>query len=264
MKNNYLKPLSNKLVWVLLLCIGEQELLAQTPFNRRLAIPDLYNRRNDTLFVDAESHNFGPTALNNVSTFAYNHLFSGSNSYLGPTLTWIKGDPQNTNIQNRFTAGPRSATTFHVQGAIGPAWALGGPRQSFESGSSYDVKIPTVQNYPSTLWYHPNPADFSTNQLQMGLSGLVIVRENGDPVAAISPSTYGHDDIPLVIQDVKFTNGQIDTTQGNTDDHVLIVNGGMQTFWNFWPQPNRFRLVNASTRNTYHFAFVSEIGRAHV
>lgn len=238
--------------------------LVWAQFDFPMEIPDLWNRRADTLYVDVETHDFGVPGLENVQTLAYNHDFSGSNDYLGPSLTWIVGDTQSTNITNRLPDTSGMTTTVHWHGANIPAWTDGGPHQFFGPGEDFTAKF-KVLDRPTTLWYHPHAEDVTYTQVQMGLAGLIYVREPGDPVEAISPHTYGHDDIPLIIQDIYFdttaTGLAIDTTQGppgSASRRRLVVNGDIQPYLQVPPQPIRFRILDGSTRNSYLLGFVAD------
>lgn len=233
---------------------------AQSRFSRRLAIPDLYNRRTDTLFVDVETHDFGPAGLDAVPTLAYNHEFSATNSYLGPCLTWYVGDTQSTAIFNRLPMESGMRTTVHWHGADIPAWTDGGPHQFFDPGQSFTAKF-EVLDKPTTLWYHPHAEDLTYTQVQAGLAGLIIVRERGDTVAAKLPDTYGFNDIPLVLQDIHFTDSAtVDTTRGpgGAPDRTMVVNGGIQPFLEVGAQPVSFRILDGSSRNAYAIAFVRD------
>ncbi|MEZ4848855.1 MAG: multicopper oxidase domain-containing protein [Bacteroidia bacterium] len=234
-------------------------------FTIRMPIPDLYDRRADTLSVDIETHDFGTPALSNVETFAYNHKYGTTNDYLGPTLTWIVGDTQSTHIVNNLPMGSGMTTTVHWHGANIPAWTDGGPHQFFGPGESFTPRF-KVLDAPTTLWYHPHAEDRTYTQVQMGLAGIIIVRENGDPVEAIAPHTYGWDDIPLIIQDIYFDSAtaSIDTgkvgqaTGNNATPRQLLVNGTIQPFLDVPPQPVRFRILDGSTRMSYMLGFVTD------
>lgn len=263
MRHTYLKNVYPPKFWYacsLILAMGLTSGFSQSRFSTRMAIPDLYDRAADTLFVDVETHNFGVAGLTNVETFAYNHEFSGSNSYLGPTLTWRVGRTQSVHITNRLPDSAGMRTTVHWHGANIPAYTDGGPHQFFDPGESFDVEFPIIEP-PTTLWYHPHAEDITYTQVQMGLAGLIIIRENGDPVEAIAPHTYGHDDIPLVLQDIHFnTSTTIDTTKGpgGAPDRTMVTNGVVQPYLELPPQPVRFRILDGSTRNSYMVGFVTD------
>ena len=259
MRHTYLKNMHSPKFWYvcsLVLLLGLVPEMAKAQFDFQMEIPDLYNRRNDTLTVDVETHDFGAPGFNNIETMAYNHKFGRLNDFLGPTLTWIVGDTQTTHIKNQLPMNSGMRTTVHWHGANIPAYTDGGPHQFFDPGQSFDVKFKVI-DAPTTLWYHPHAEDITYTQVQMGLAGLIIVREPGDPVAAIAPSTYGHDDIPLIIQDMAITDSAtIDTVKAR--GRFMMVNGDIQPYTEVRPQPVRFRMLNGSTRNSYMIGFVTD------
>lgn len=235
---------------------------SQAQFTTSMAIPDLYDRRADTLYVDVETHDFGAPGLNNVETMAYNHEFSGQNSYLGPTLTWYVGENQSTHITNRLPDSAGMRTTVHWHGANIPAYTDGGPHQYFDPGESFTAAFPVIDK-PTTLWYHPHAEDITYTQVQMGLAGIIIVQERGDTIDAVAPHTYGHDDFPLIIQDIRFIDStqSIDSTQGppgSDKERMIVVNGVIDPYLDVFAQPTSFRILDGSTRNAYMLSFVTD------
>jgi bilirubin oxidase len=234
-------------------------LQAQAPFTIAMEVPPIVNTRNDTLTVDQEFHDFG-SIYNRVATLAYNYGQGQSNSYLGPTLTWFVGDTQTTTIYNKLPNSTNFRTTVHWHGANIPAWTDGGPHQYFDPSDSFQVKFKVIDE-PTTLWYHPHAEDRTYTQVQAGLAGIIIVRKAGDPVEAIAPSTYGHDDFPIILQDIHFpTDSTLDTTKGpgGNPDRLMVTNGTIQPYLDILPQPTRFRFLNGSSRNSYSLSIVSD------
>ncbi len=264
MRNNYLPFMHpQKLLYAcaLLLLVFAPE-VSQAQFTVRMEIPDLYDRRGDSLTVDIETHDFGVPGLNNVETMAYNHKFGRRNDYLGPSLTWYVGDNQSTHIKNQLPMNSGMRTTVHWHGADIPAYMDGGPHQYFDPGGSFTAEFPVLDK-PTTLWYHPHAEDVTYTQVQMGLAGIIIVRERGDTIAAQIPNTYGWDDFPLIIQDIRFIDSTqtIDTTQGppgSDKERMIVVNGTVNPYMDVNPQPTSFRILDGSTRNAYMLSFVTD------
>lgn len=246
--------------FAMVILMGAGDVLGQLPFSRSLEVPHIYNRRNDTLFVDVETHDFGYPGLDSVQTLAYNHSLSSSNSYLGPTLTWEVGATQTTYMLNRLPPQSGMRTTVHWHGANIPAYTDGGPHQWFDPGQPFEPSF-TVLDAPATLWYHPHAEDLTYTQVQGGLAGIIIIKDPLDPVEPIIPHTYDHDDIPLIIQDIHFTSGgEVDTTRGpaGAPDRWMVTNGLIQPYRDISPQPIQFRILNGSTRNGYSLSFVTD------
>lgn len=234
-------------------------LMGQGAFSTRLEVPPLENNRHDTLTVDQEVHKFD-SVHHNVATLAYNYGQSLTNSYLGPTLTWMVGDTQTTTIINKLPNNTGFITTVHWHGANIPAWTDGGPHQFFAPGDTFIAKFKVIDE-PTTLWYHPHAEDRTYTQVQAGLAGIIIVRKAGDPVEMVAPSTYGHDDFPIILQDIHFpTDSTLDTTKGpgGAPDRLMVTNGHIQPYLEVFPQPTRFRILDGSSRNSYSLSIVSD------
>jgi bilirubin oxidase len=92
----------------------------------------------------------------------------------------------------------------------------------------------------------------------MGLDGLFIVHDAAEAALPL-PRQYGVDDIPLVVQDVRFDDdGQFDTGVkgyiGTLGDQVL-VNGSLGAHFDVATTVVRLRLVNGSPARVYDFGF---------
>jgi FtsP/CotA-like multicopper oxidase with cupredoxin domain len=115
-------------------------------------------------------------------------------SYLGPTMKWTNGDTVLLNITNSLDAD----TTVHFHGAHVPAKMDGGPQNAFAAGETWSPTF-TVKEDAKTLWYHPHALGTTAEQVTRGLAGMIIVEDDSDTSAAL-PSTYGTDDIPIILQ----------------------------------------------------------------
>jgi len=176
-------------------------------------------------------------------------------NYLGPTLSFTHNQPVSLSVNNQLS----EPTTLHWHGFHLPASEDGGPRQEVAAGASWTANFKVVQG-AGCYWYHSHLKDRAGTQVYHGLAGMILVRDN--PGSDDLPSTYGVDDIPLIIQDRRFNNeGQFvymnryeDMVVGMHGDQIL-VNGT----WNpvFAPSTRlvRFRLLNAANARSFHFAF---------
>ncbi|ABG98177.1 probable multicopper oxidase [Rhodococcus jostii RHA1] len=84
-----------------------------------------------------------------------------------------------------------------------PARCDGGPHQSIEPGARWEPSW-TVNQPAATLWYHPHPHGSTEKHVYRGLAGLFLVDDDTTDALAL-PRTYGLDDLPLIIQDRRFT-----------------------------------------------------------
>ncbi|MEM6271064.1 MAG: multicopper oxidase domain-containing protein [Bacteroidota bacterium] len=223
-------------------------------FTIDLVVPDLIDSSFYQITTDVETHDFGATGFDNVTTFAYNHDGDSTNDYLGPTMVWEVGRTQTTRIINRL--GTNNTTTVHWHGANIPAWTDGGPHQTIAPGDTF-VPVFDIIEKPASLWYHPHAEDATLTQVQMGLAGMIIIRDPQDAVEPILPTNYGVDDFPIIIQDLKVDNdGNLDTNRvgGGTN----IVNGTIRPVLNVPPQVIRLRILNGSTRASQSLMIVAD------
>lgn len=265
MRNNY--PVFSALVGLLCL-FGYGTLQAQT-FGNELPIPDTLDGSVIEIDVDATFHDFDPNQIdpevttvgtfykNNVPTFGYNPHGIEDNTYLGPTLIWHHGQPQTTNVYNNID----ERTTVHWHGAHIPARTDGGPHQPIDTGQVWSPSFDVMDDV-TTLWYHPHLEDSTFIQVEMGLSGIIIVEDASDTLRAQLPHTYGVDDVPVIVQDRQFvldsTNSSqpytIKTTQNGGP--TVIINGVVGPYVNAGPQMMRFRVLNGSSRQAYLLSVV--------
>lgn len=148
------------------------------------------------------------------------------------------------NIPNTLT----EPTTVHWHGMHLPAAMDGGPHQLIAAGESASP----------TLWCHPHLMRQTEHQTSMGLDGLFIVQYDAEAALAL-PRTYGVDDIPVVVSDVRFdARGQFDSSvQGciGTLGDELLVNGTHAPYLEVNTDLVRLRLLNASPSRVYDFGF---------
>lgn len=255
-----------RLSWAigLLLMLVTQQGMAQT-FVNPLPIPDTIDAAVINLSLDIETHNFNDFAVGQplndtlIKTFAFN--FGGdtdTNTYLGPTLIWRTGRHQTINVTNNL---PDTATV-HWHGAHVPAKMDGGPHSPIApNGGVWPVHFDVLDS-SCTLWYHPHAHDETFAQVEMGLSGIIIVEDATDAIRSSLPHRYGVDDFPIIIQERNFKPSidqtyalQIDTLQhganGGTRPTSWIINGVTNPYLEVPPQMVRFRVLDGSSRIAY-------------
>ncbi len=178
--------------------------------------------------------------------------FNGS--YLGPTLRAERGEKVRVRIEN----GLDEASSVHWHGMHLPARMDGGPHQSIAAG---DTRSPhwTVDQPAATLWYHPHPHGATEEHVRKGLAGLFLLDDERSDRLAL-PKKYGVDDLPVVVQDVRFDGAELDNGRnimqsvGFLGDRTM-VNGTLSPYQEVGDELIRLRLLNASTARTYAFGF---------
>ncbi|TDW31319.1 multicopper oxidase family protein [Cryobacterium psychrophilum] len=224
-------------------------------FSNPLLIPPLApstvaadGTRSFDLTAQADTTQFTPGV--DTETWGYDQGF------LGPTLVMDRGEHVQMNVTNTLA----EATTVHWHGMRLPARMDGGPHQLLAPDASWHPDW-TIDQPASTLWYHPHVSGQTEHQVEMGLAGMIILHDDAERALDL-PSTYGVDDIPVMVQDRRFDeNGQMVTDVrgfiGPLGDQML-VNGTVDPFLDVTTDVVRLRLLNASASRVYNFAFNDE------
>jgi blue copper oxidase len=175
--------------------------------------------------------------------------------YLGPTLRVRRGETVVADVTNSLP----EATTMHWHGLIIPGAADGGPHEVIEPGEQWRTEL-RIDQPAATLWYHPHDYPETAEQVIKGIAGLLIV-DDDEASALPLPSRWGVDDIPLILQDRRFTRESqffdrmniVAVTNGYVGD-VMLVNGAP------YPQARaargwlRLRILNGSNARSYRLA----------
>lgn len=183
-----------------------------------------------------------------ADTWGYNE------AYLGPTLRARRGD----RVRVEFTNDLAETTTLHWHGMLLPAEFDGGPHQTVEPGGAWRPEW-TIEQPAATLWYHPHVMGGTAEQVYRGLSGLFYIDDPAIGEAGV-PSTYGVDDIPVIIQDRNLTrDGGLDLAGLNATYGILgdtmVVNGRALAALDVTTEAVRLRIVNACNARILHLEF---------
>ena len=175
------------------------------------------------------------------------------------------------------------STTIHLHNGHTASESDGNPQDWIDSGEFWDHHY---GNFPSggddrekltTLWYHDHRLDFTAANVYAGLSGFYFLfdeRDTGDendpsPEAWRLPS--GQYDVPLMIHDVKFLNGnngpagQVDFNNFYTDGWLgdqVTINRRIRPFMRVERRKYRFRLINGGPSRFYQLALSRDAAAA--
>lgn len=172
-------------------------------------------------------------------------------SYLGPVVRVRQGGVQPT-VNNQLS-WPISS---HWHGLVIPGDHDGGPHQGIEAGQSWSVDT-EISQQPTTAFFHTHMHGTTGRDVYHGLAGILHVTDDQDNARGL-PTSYGVDDLTLVLQDRRFSQGgQLeyntamgDVMHGMTGDHVLI-NGQIDPVAVVPRSVVRLRLVNASNARIF-------------
>lgn len=176
-------------------------------------------------------------------------------SYLGPTLRVHRGDDVEVAVTNALG----QETTVHWHGLLIPGDRDGGPHQQIAPGRTWRPVLP-VRQPGATLFYHSHVHGGTAEQVYKGLAGVLLVSDDAERNLGL-PSTYGVDDLPLVLQDRQFSGGRMVlptgmmTTMHGARGQTLLVNGTVDAEARVPSGLVRLRLVNGSNARTYDLFF---------
>lgn len=178
-------------------------------------------------------------------------------SYLGPLIRLARGEVP-TVVENRLD----EPITTHWHGLMVPGEFDGGPHSLIRPGGRWEVVLP-IDQPPATIWYHSHVHGRTAPQVYSGLSGVLQVVDGEDDVRGL-PTSYGTDDLMLVIQDRRFdAAGRMvydpampDIMHGFSGDTIL-VNGQVGRTVSVPPGVVRLRLLNASNGRIYPLSMAS-------
>jgi blue copper oxidase len=175
--------------------------------------------------------------------------------YLGPAVRVRRGETVIAQVSN----GVPDDITMHWHGLVIPGAADGGPHQVIPPGKRWRAEL-SVDQPAATLWFHPHLYPSTAELVTKGLAGLMIV-DDDDSDRLPLPSRWGVDDIPLVIQDRRFTpDGQfferfnITAVTNGYVGNAALVNGA------HYPEARtargwlRLRILNGSNARSYALA----------
>jgi cuproxidase len=176
-------------------------------------------------------------------------------SYLGPAVRVRRGEKVVAQVTNSLAEN----TTMHWHGLIIPGANDGGPHQVIAPGKQWQTEL-AIDQPAATLWFHPHYYPSTAQEVIKGLAGLLIV-DDEESAGLPLPTRWGIDDIPIVIQDRRFTpDGQffdrmnyVGITFGYIGD-IALVNGAI------YPETRtargwlRLRILNGSNARSYYLA----------
>jgi FtsP/CotA-like multicopper oxidase with cupredoxin domain len=171
--------------------------------------------------------------------------------YLSPTLRATRGERVAVDVTN----ATGETTTVHWHGMHLPAVSDGGPHQPIAPGTTWSPSW-TVDQPAATLWFHPHLHGRTAEHVYRGASGMFII---DDPEAAGLglPSTYGVDDVPVIVQDRAFDDDNRFEARTPRFSNVgilgdeILVNGTHDPHLRVTTERVRLRVLNASNARIY-------------
>jgi blue copper oxidase len=173
---------------------------------------------------------------------------------LGPTIRVRRGESLEVTLKNSLV----KPSSLHWHGLrVGPEADVMPPK-GLAHGEQYTARF-TVDQPAASLWYHPHLHMDVGRQQYRGLSAFFIIDDlESDRLAAAGmPHDYGVDDVPLIIQDLRYDdNGRLIYVQDDFDQDGMLgdqtaINGTHRPVFKVTRSLVRFRLLNSSTSRPY-------------
>ncbi|CAM4276339.1 multicopper oxidase domain-containing protein [Nocardia ninae] len=230
--------------------------VGRAEFGNALAIPPLAPstiRPDGTREFDLEMR----TGVTEFRPGQATETWGFNGDYLGPTLRARRGEQVAVTVRNQLP----EASTVHWHGMHLPAAMDGGPHQMVQAGATWTPQW-TIDQPAATLWYHPHPHGETEKHVRRGLAGMFLLDDEVSESLPL-PSNYGVDDLPVIVQDVKFRRAELDMSHAMFRDvgflgDQTMVNGTLTPYREVGDELIRLRLLNASTARVYTFGFDDE------
>ncbi len=206
-----------------------------------LRIPPTTTPASLTLAEAPASVDLGGGQYSNV--LAYNGYFPG------PSIVARRGDPASIRLVNGLT----QETITHWHGMLVDERNDGGPRYAIAPGATYDYAF-TINQRACLNWYHPHPHMLTGEQVNLGLAGAFIVR---DDVEAALGLPYGAHEVPLIIRDATLDragNLSYKPRTGGFDGQIPLVNGTRNPYLAVDSGLYRFRVLNGANARIFGLA----------
>jgi FtsP/CotA-like multicopper oxidase with cupredoxin domain len=172
-------------------------------------------------------------------------------AYMGPTILVQNGELA-AEVQNALD----EPISTHWHGLLVPGEHDGGPHLAIAPGATWRPEMSIAQD-PATVWYHSHIHEQTAEQVYFGLAGVIHVTDGQDDARGL-PSTYGIDDLTLVLQDRRFdASGRMvydpsmmDIMHGFAGNRMLV--NGQSSATAVVPEGVvRLRLLNGSNARIY-------------
>ncbi|HEX6585533.1 MAG TPA: multicopper oxidase domain-containing protein [Solirubrobacterales bacterium] len=173
-------------------------------------------------------------------------VWAYNDSFPGPSIVASRGDQASIHLVN----GLQQETITHWHGMIVDEANDGGPFRTIPPGGTYDYSF-TINQRGCLNFYHPHPHELTGEQVNLGLAGAFIVR---DDVEAGLGLPSGAREVPLLIRDATLDsagNLSYKPRSGGFDGQIPLVNGTRRPFYVVGGDLYRFRVVNGANARIF-------------
>jgi len=170
--------------------------------------------------------------------------------YLGPILNLVKGQKVRIFFYNKLS----EPCITHWHGMHVPQKMDGHPMYEIYKNERYVYEF-EVENSAGTNWYHSHTHEMTATQVYQGLAGLITITDEQEQKLDLPSGEY---DLPIVIQDRRFTAGnQLQYLKGmhqrmmGFHGDTILVNGQANSTIAVKTRAYRLRILNASNARIY-------------
>lgn len=223
------------------------------PPGRPLLVPDLVELRDgESFMLEARATTRDLVPDKSVMVAGYN------GGHLGPALKVRRGARPVVRLVN----GLERPTNLIWHGLLVDG-AVTASLDPLPPGGSREMPL-AVDQSAATLWYHARVPGRMADDVIDGLAGMLIVDDEAAETLGL-PSTWGVDDIPLVLQDCDFDEEgrvlRVRTPEIAARGHrgtKVLANGTLDAVADVPQRLVRLRIVNASIARVYRFYLEDE------
>lgn len=179
----------------------------------------------------------------------------GGKAMLNPTLHATHGGMLDVTLQNNLGED----TTLHWHGLQVDEANDGSGLHPVASGAERRYRF-EIHNRAGLYWYHAHPHGRTGRQLQLGLSGLLLIED--DEELALRERLgldWGTRDLPLMLTDKQVDAGNAIVYKDNADDWIgnrVLANWSPEPVLEVEPALYRFRIVNVANARMLRPSFL--------
>lgn len=180
---------------------------------------------------------------------------AGSKAMLNPTLHATRGGMLDVTLQNNLDED----TTLHWHGLQVDEANDGSGLHPVASGAERRYRF-RIHNRAGLYWYHAHPHGRTGRQLQLGLSGLLLIEDDEElSLRERLGLDWGTRDLPLMLTDKQVDAGNAIVYKDNADDWIgnrVLANWSPEPVLDVEPALYRFRIINVANARMLRPSFL--------
>jgi FtsP/CotA-like multicopper oxidase with cupredoxin domain len=181
----------------------------------------------------------------------------GTRQVAQPIVVARRGERFDAMLENRLP----QPTTVHFHGLTLPEAQDGAGFAPLAPGESRRVQF-EVRNRSGLYWFHPHPHGFTAEQVQAGLAGLLVVKDEDDAALDAALGLAPQNRLAITLADVRVAAGEIRPYAPDAHDCLhgwlgnrALVNGRLDASWDVAPGWVRLQILNACNARGLLLAF---------